>query len=349
MTDSLPLAPLDPLLKDPTVLEIMVNGPGSVYVDRGGHITQEQGTFDDAQSITDVVQFIAESFGRHLDESHPILDVRFDDGSRMHIVMPPISPNGPSFVIRKVMHQRKTLDELVELNALTPTMATFLAAAARGPVSMVVAGGSGSGKTTMLEAIIQHIPLRERLLLIDSTFDVQVDHHNVTRLEARPPNTDGQGGISPTDLVISALKMRPDRIILNEIRGGEALHFLQALNTGHDGSMFCIHAANPQDVMARFETLCIMENPAIPVRSIRQQMGTAFALIVMMRMGFDGVRRVTRISEVTGTQGDIITMQDIFVHEQESGFKATGVLPTFLPRLHAMGITRSPELFAPEG
>lgn len=340
------LGPLETLLEDPDILEIMVNGYDSVYVEKRGQMEHVPGLFEDEAQAREIVDRILESLGRRVDESHPICDARLPDGSRMHVVIPPIATNGVSFAIRKMSLPDWSLDELLDRDVMNADMAAFLTACIAGRMSIVISGGAGAGKTTLLQSLMRLIPLDERLVVVEIAGEIRTPHHNAVHLETRPPNLEGKGGISATDLVISALRMRPDRVILSEARGEEVLHLLQAMNSGHDGSMLTMHAGNPHDALARLEVMAMMGNPSIPLLSIRQQLASAIHLIVHIDRLNDGSRKIVRISEVTGMQGDVIGVQDIFQFEQtgiEDGavvgeFVPTGVVPGFLHRLVGLGI-----------
>lgn len=346
---------LEPLLSDPNISEIMVNGYDSVYVERRGVMERIEDLFQDEEQVYNLIRTISEWMGRHIDEANPILDLRFEDTSRMHIVIPPIAANGPSFVIRKFMKRKLSFEQLVEWHALSEAMATFLKAAIQSRLNIVICGETGSGKTSVLQLFLDLVPHEERIIVVEMASELQLDQPNQVQLEYRPPNIDGKGEITLANLVMSALHMRPDRVILAEILGEEVLPLIQALNRGHDGSITTIHANSPHDVLARMEAMATMGNPSIPLLTIRQQMASALNLIVHIERGFDGQRRILKIAEVGGMQGGDIQLRDLFEFVQSdytnnhiSGyFTATGLKPTSLRRFEGTDIRLDESLFMP--
>ncbi len=315
--------PLQPLLDDPEVTEIMVNGPHQVYVERRGKIELTGIRFRDEQHLMRIIEKILLPLGKRVDERVPMVDARLPDGSRVNIVIPPIALNGPCVTIRKFSRDPFTMADLIALATLTPEAAQFLQAAVQAKLNILISGGTSSGKTTLLNVLSAFIPNDERIITIEDTAELQLRQDHVVRLEARPPNIEGIGEVTIRDLVRNALRMRPDRIIVGECRGGEALDMLQAMNTGHEGSMTTIHANNPREALSRLETMVLMAGMDLPVRAIREQIAGAIDLIVHMARLRDGSRKVMQISEITGMEGDVITMQDLFSFEHE-GFDEMG-------------------------
>jgi len=315
--------PLQPLLDDPEVTEIMVNGPYQVYVERHGRIEMTSVRFRDERHLMRIIEKILLPLGKRVDERVPMVDARLPDGSRVNVVIPPISLNGPCVTIRKFSRDPFTMSDLISLGTLTPEAAQFLQAAVQAKLNILITGGTASGKTTLLNVLSAFIPNDERIITIEDTAELQLRQDHVVRLEARPPNIEGVGEVTIRDLVRNALRMRPDRIIVGECRGGEALDMLQAMNTGHEGSMTTIHANNPREALSRLETMVLMAGMDLPVRAIREQIAGAIDLIVHMARLRDGSRKVMQISEITGMEGDVVTMQDLFVFEHE-GFDEMG-------------------------
>lgn len=354
LDDVLGFGPITPLLEDDSVTEIMVNGPDKVYVERDGRIERARVSFRSADHVMHIIERIVSPLGRRIDEASPMVDARLPDGSRVNAVIPPISLVGPCITIRKFAREPFTIDDLVRFGTLTREMAQFLEACVKARLNIVVSGGTGSGKTTTLNVLSSFIPHDERIVTIEDAAELQLRQEHVVTLEARPPNLEGKGAITIRDLVRNALRMRPDRIVVGEVRSGEALDMLQAMNTGHDGSLTTGHANSPRDMLARLETMVLMAGMDLPLRAIREQISSAIDLIVHQARLRDGSRKITHLTEVQGMEGDVITMQDIYVFEQtgvdEQGrvigrFKATGIRPKFLERFEAMGIPVPPGMF----
>ena len=341
------LGPLEPLLHDPSVSDILVNTYKTVYVERRGVIEKTNIAFKDEAHLLHIIDKIVSAVGRRIDESSPMVDARLLDGSRVNIVIPPLAVDGPLLSIRRFGSTPLTYDDLLRHRTLTPQMLEILRSAVRARLNIVVSGGTGSGKTTLLNVLSGFISASERIVTIEDSAELQIKQEHVARLECRPPNLEGKGAIRQRELVINALRMRPDRIILGEVRGEEALDMLQAMNTGHDGSITTIHANNPRDAIARIETMALMGSVTLPEKAIRAQIASAVDLIVQVARMSDGTRRVTHVSEITGTSGDVISLQDIFLFEKQglgpSGsvkgrFYSTGIVPKFNDRLKAAGI-----------
>lgn len=348
------LGPINPLLHDPDISEIMVNGPNMVYVEQKGKIVLTDIKFRDDSHVMHVIERIVSPIGRRIDESSPMVDARLPNGSRVNIIIPPLSLDGPTITIRKFSEDPFTIKDLINFGTLTPNMALFLKACVESRLNVVVSGGTGSGKTTTLNILSSFIPQDERIVTIEDAAELQLGQEHVVRLETRPPNIEGKGGITIRDLVKNSLRMRPDRIVVGEVRSGEALDMLQAMNTGHDGSLTTGHANSPRDMLSRLETMVLMAGMDLPVKAIREQISSAVDLIVQQTRLKDGTRKVTHISEVLGMEGDIITLQDIFIYTQngkdEKGkitgeFKATGIKPKFSSKIEANGITLPKDLF----
>lgn len=345
--------PIEPLLKEPTVSEIMVNGPKQVYVERAGKLELADVQFNDDEHVMRVIDRIVSPLGRRIDESSPTVDARLPDGSRVNAVIPPIALNGPTVTIRKFSKDPFTVEDLIRFGTFTPEMATFLKACVEARLNIVVSGGTGSGKTTMLNVLSSFIPDDERIVTIENAAELQLRQDHVVRLESRPPNIEGKGEVSIRDLVINSLRMRPERIVVGECRGGEALDMLQAMNTGHDGSMTTAHANSPRDTLSRLETMCLMAGMDLPVRAIREQIASAVDLIVQQDRLKDGTRKITNVTEVQGMEGDVIVLQDIFTFQQtgvENGkivgrMKPTGIRPKFIHRFEVHNIYLPPNIF----
>ncbi len=347
--------PITPLLMDEEVSEVMVNGPQQVWVERKGRLEKTEIRFQDDQHILHVIEKIVSPLGRRIDEASPMVDARLPDGSRVNAIIPPLAINGPTVTIRKFAKDPLTIDDLIKFGTLTPQIATFLRACVQARLNVVVSGGTGSGKTTTLNVLSSFIPSDERIVTIEDAAELQLRQEHVVTLEARPANVEGKGQIAIRDLVKNSLRMRPDRIIVGEVRGGEALDMLQAMNTGHDGSLTTAHANTPRDVLSRLETMVLMAGMDLPVRAIREQTAAAVDLIVQQSRLKDGSRRITHITEVQGMEGDVITLQDIFIYEQrgkdEKGkiigqFRATGIRPKFWEKLTGSGINLPNDIFA---
>ncbi len=347
------LGPLQPLLEDDTISEIMVNGPKNVYIERKGRLHRVPVTFENNDHVMRIIDRIVAPLGRRIDESSPYVDARLMDGSRVNAVIPPISLVGPTLTIRKFSKNPITVDQLVQFGSITPEAVQFLKACVEARLNLVISGGTGSGKTTLLNVMSSFIPNDERIITIENAAELQLRQEHVVTLESRPPNIEGRGEITIRDLVINSLRMRPERIIVGECRGGETLDMLQAMNTGHDGSMTTAHANSPRDALARVETMCLMAGMDLPVRAIREQVSSAVDLIVQQERMRDGTRKVTAITEVSGMEGEVITMTDIFVFEQtgtDNGkivgrLRPTGLRPKFMDKIEAAGINLPPSIF----
>jgi pilus assembly protein CpaF len=341
------LGPLEPLLHDPTVSDILVNTHNLVFVERRGKIEETNIVFRDNAHLMHIIDKIVSAVGRRIDESSPMVDARLLDGSRVNIVIPPLAVDGPLMSIRRFGSSPLGADDLLRHKAMTPQMLELLKGAVKARLNIVVSGGTGAGKTTLLNVLSGYISSEERIVTIEDSAELQIKQRHVARLECRPPNVEGKGAIRQRELVINALRMRPDRIILGEIRGEEALDMLQAMNTGHDGSITTVHANTPRDAISRLETMCLMGSVALPEKAIRAQIASAIHIIIQASRMSDGSRRITHISEVTGTSGDIVSMQDLFLFERlglggngkvKGRFFATGIVPKFAEKLKAAGI-----------
>ena len=341
------LGPLEPLLQDPTVNDILVNTYNSVYVERRGVLEKTAITFKDDRHLMHIIDKIVSAVGRRVDESSPMVDARLKDGSRINVIIPPLAVDGPILSIRKFGATPLTAEDLLRNKALTPPMLEILKGAVQARLNIIVSGGTGSGKTTLLNVLSGYISDRERIVTIEDSAELQMKQDHVVRLECRTPNVEGHGGVRQRELVMNALRMRPDRIVLGEVRGEECLDMLQAMNTGHDGSVTTIHANTPRDALARMETLAMMSSVRLPEKAIRAQIASAVHLIVQIARMSDGSRRVTHITELTGAFSDVISMQDIFLFEKDGlgpdgkvkgRFYATGIVPKFADKLKAAGI-----------
>jgi pilus assembly protein CpaF len=356
--DILGYGPIDRLLKDEEVTEVMVNGPGSVYVERFGKIEKTDATFVDEQHLRRIIDKIVGQVGRRIDEATPLCDARLPDGSRVNAVIHPLAIGGPFLTIRKFSVDPYQIDDLIRFGTLNAASARFLQALVVGQLNIIVSGGTGTGKTTTLNVLSSFIPNDQRSVTVEDAKELQLNQDHVLAMESRPPNIEGKGLISIRDLVRNALRMRPDRIVVGECRGGEALDMLQAMNTGHDGSLTTIHANSPRDTLARLETLVLMAGYDLPVRAIREQMASAIDCIVQLTRLRDGTRRVTHVTEVQGMEGDVIILQDVFLFDYGMGvddqgrflghLKATGVRPKFAEKLADLGIRLGAEVFQPE-
>jgi pilus assembly protein CpaF len=344
--DVMGLGPLEPLLADPTVSEIMVNGHDAVYVERAGVLMPSGARFLSEDHLRRVIDRIVAQVGRRVDESSPMVDARLVDGSRVNAIVPPLSLDGPILTIRKFSRDPFQVADLIELNTMTEPVATVLTAAVKGGLNVLVSGGTGTGKTTLLNVLSSFVPSDERIVTIEDAVELQLRQEHVIRLEARPPNIEGRGEITIRDLVRNALRMRPDRIIVGEVRGAEALDMLQAMNTGHDGSLSTIHANGPRDALARVETMVLMAGFDLPTRAIREQVASALNLIVHVQRFRDGSRRITHVTEVVGMEGEVITLQDVFRYDHALGRSvATGIRPEFTEHLEAVGVELPAALF----
>lgn len=355
LADILGLGPLETLLADDMVTEILVNGPNTVYIERGGKLDLAPVKFRDNDDVMRIIERIVAPLGRRVDESSPMVDARLPDGSRVNVIIPPLSLSGPCISIRKFPKHALTPDELIKKGAMTPGIADFLRACVKAALNIVVSGGTGTGKTTILNALSSFIPEGERILTIEDAAELRLQQPHVVRLEARPANVEGKGQITIRQLVINALRMRPDRIVVGEVRGAEALDMLQAMNTGHEGSLTTVHSNSARDTLRRVETMVLMAGMDLPLRAIREQIASAFDLIVHLGRLADGSRKIVQIAEVQGMEGDTVIMQDIFQFVQttvENGkvqgyFTPTGVRPKFYSRLEAAGLFIQPSTFMP--
>ena len=339
--------PLEPLLADPTVADILGNGPHSVYVERRGKLELTEVRFNDDAHLMNIIDRIVSAVGRRVDESSPMVDARLADGSRVNAIIPPLSVDGPCLSIRRFGHEPLTAEDLVANNSLTKTMLDLLIGCVKARLNILISGGTGAGKTTLLNVLSAAISNRERIISIEDAAELQLHQDHVVRLETRPPNIEGKGAVHQRQLVINALRMRPDRIIVGEVRGEEALDMLQAMNTGHDGSLTTIHANTPRDAIGRLETMVAMASLNIPDSAIRRQITSAMDVVIQVNRMSDGTRKVTSIAEITGMEGNVVTMQDIFVFRKrgikETGevigdFAATGIRPKFTERLVVAGV-----------
>ena len=354
--DILGYGPIEPFLRDPDVTEIMVNGPSQIYVEKAGRITLVEGSFTDDAHLRRTIDKIVGRVGRRVDESSPMVDARLPDGSRVNAIIPPVAVDGALLTIRKFAVDPYVADDLISFGTMTRTVADLLQACVKGKLNILVAGGTGAGKTTTLNVLSGYIPETERIVTIEDAAELQLHQEHVLRLESRPPNIEGKGEIRIRDLVRNALRMRPDRIVVGEVRDAAALDMLQAMNTGHDGSICTVHANSPRDVLSRVETMVLMAGVDLPVRAIREQVSSAIDLIVQQVRLSDGSRRITHITEVLGMEGDIITLQDVFVFDHSMGLdehgsalgslRATGLRPQFLDKLAIAGITVDNDVFA---
>lgn len=354
LNEILGFGPITPLIDDDSVSEIMVNGPKQVYVERRGILELTGVTFQDDDHVQHIIEKIVAPIGRRIDESQPMVDARLPDGSRVNAVIPPLSLNGPIITIRKFSKDPYMTDDLIGFGTLTREMAEFIEACVRGRLNIVVSGGTGSGKTTTLNVLSSFIPEEERIITIEDAAELQLRQSHVVTLETRPPNIEGKGAVTIRDLVKNALRMRPERIIVGEVRGGEALDMLQAMNTGHDGSLTTGHANSPRDMLARLETMVLMAGMDLPVRAIREQISSAIDVIVQQSRLRDGSRKITHVTEVLGMEGDTVITQDIFKFDQTGidsnarvlgGFKATGIRPRFMDKLQTTGLALPENIF----
>jgi pilus assembly protein CpaF len=351
--DILGYGPLEPYLQDPSVTEVMVNGSDQVYVERAGRIEETQTSFLDDAHLLRIIDRIVSQVGRRIDEASPMVDARLPDGSRVNAIIPPLALRGPSLTIRKFARDALTLEHLVGLGTLTEQTAEFLAESVRGKLNILISGGTGTGKTTLLNAVSAHVPPAERVVTVEDAAELRLLQRHVVSLESRPPNVEGEGEIRIRDLVRNALRMRPDRIIVGEVRGAESLDMLQAMNTGHDGSLTTIHANSARDALHRLEMLVLMAGVELPVKAVREQISGGFDLLVHIGRLVDGSRRVTQITEISGMEGNVVTLQDLFVarapeHGAWNGsgllgqLQTTGLRPGFLSKLGANGVELSP-------
>ncbi len=356
--ETLGVGPLAPLMSDPAISDILVNGPDHVYIERFGRLARSDVRFRDADHVVRVIERIAARVGRRIDAAQPMVDLRLPDGSRVNATIPPASPDGPTISIRRFGRHRIRREELLRRQSVSQRILTFLAAAVRGRLNLLISGGTGAGKSTLLGALAEVIPEQERIVTIEDTLELILDQEHCVRLETRPPNVEGRGSITARDLVINSLRMRPDRIIVGEVRGAEALDMLQAMNTGHDGGICTVHANSPRDALARLETMVLMAGIELPSRAIREQMVSALNLVIHVRRYEDGVRRIESVAEVVGLEGATPLLQDIFRFERRGlvdgrvrgAFVPTGIVPRFTADLKQRGLELDVALFhAPGG
>lgn len=350
------LGPLEPLLTDPTISDILVNSYNMIYVERRGKIESTNVTFKDDEHLMRVIERIVSSVGRRIDESSPMVDARLKDGSRVNAIIPPLSIDGPVLSIRRFGSEPLRMAMLIENRALTKDIAEMLDMCVRARLNVVISGGTGAGKTTLLNALSAYIPENERIVTIEDSAELQLQQPHVVRLETRPPNIEGRGEVTQRDLVRNSLRMRPDRIVIGEVRGGESIDMLQAMNTGHDGSLTTVHANTPRDALSRLETMIQMTGMRLSERAMRQQIASAINMVVQVARLVDGTRRITSISEITGMEGETITMQEIFQFERTGvdrdglvigRFRPTGIRPRFAERLKTCGM-QLPRIFFEE-
>ena len=356
--DVLGYGPLEPFLRDPTVTEIMVNGYDQVYIERAGVIQETDSSFLDDAHLLRIIDRIVSQVGRRVDESSPMVDARLPDGSRVNAIISPLALRGPSLTIRKFAQDALTLESLVELGTMTPQSADFLAQCVRGKLNLLISGGTGTGKTTLLNAVSQYVPTSERIVTVEDAAELRLQQRHVVPLESRPPNVEGEGEVRIRDLVRNALRMRPDRIIVGEVRGAETLDMLQAMNTGHDGSLTTIHANSARDALHRLEMLVLMAGVELPVKAIREQIAGGFDLLVHIARLVDGSRRITQITEITGMEGEVVTLQDLFTAPAREGLgcepgmlgplEPMGLRPNFLQKLMANGVDLAPSTWLGE-
>lgn len=354
LNELLGYGPLQPLLNDPEVTEVMVNGPKNVYIEKKGQLIKSSVVFDDNDHVLQIIDRIVLPLGRFVDADNPTVDARLPDGSRVNAVVPPVAIDGPSITIRKFSKEKLGINALIDFGSITAKMAEFLRACVMAHLNVIISGGTGSGKTTLLNVLSSFIQEEERIITIEDAAELQLQQAHVLRMETKPANVDGRGAVTIRDLVRNSLRMRPDRIVVGEVRGGEALDMLQAMNTGHDGSLTTIHANSPRDALARLETLVLMAGMDLPLKVVRQQTASAVDLIVQQTRLKDGTRKVTSITEVAGMEGDTVVLTDVFKFEQTGvstdgkvlgELKPTGIRPLFMPRLEASGFKLGADVF----
>ena len=351
--DLLGLGPLDALLADESVSEIMVNGPDQIWIEREGKIFESDAHFQDDDHVRRILERIIAPLGRRCDESSPMVDARLADGSRLNAIIPPLCLNGPTLTIRKFAKKPLTAQDLVNRGAASAELMEFMRACVMGKLNVIVSGGTGTGKTTMLNVLSSFIPHDDRIVTIENAAELQLQQRHVITLESRPANIEGRGEISIRDLVVNSLRMRPDRIVVGECRSGEALDMLQAMNTGHDGSMTTLHANTPRDAISRMETMCLMAGMDLPARAIREQIAAAINVIIQLERMQDGSRRISRIAELTGMEGEVVSLSDLFVFQHQGMREGkiigktvpTGIRPRFLERLAQHNISLPPQVF----
>jgi len=348
------LGPLEPLLQDPTINDILVNTYKRVYVERAGLLEKTNVVFKDDAHLMHIIDKIVSAVGRRVDESSPMVDARLLDGSRVNVIIPPLAIDGPTVSIRRFGHVPMEAEDLVKNKTLTPQILELLRGAVKARLNMIISGGTGAGKTTLLNILSGYISDAERIVTIEDSAELQMKQEHVIRLECRPPNVEGKGAVRQRQLVINSLRMRPDRIIVGEVRGEEALDMLQAMNTGHDGSLTTVHANSPRDAISRLETMALMANLNLPEKAVRQQIASAVAVVIQVSRMSDGTRRITHITEIAGMDEDVLSMQDVFLFEKQGigpggrvvgRFVATGIRPKFAEKLKVSGIPVPAELF----
>jgi pilus assembly protein CpaF len=354
--DVLGYGPIDQLLRDDSITEVMVNGPDHVYVERSGKLVITEVKFADETHLRRIIDKIVSQVGRRVDEANPMVDARLPDGSRVNVVVHPLSIGGPFMTIRKFAKDPYTVQDLINFGSFTAQVAHFIDQCVKGRLNIVVSGGTGTGKTTLLNVLSSFIPTDERIVTVEDAKELQLHQTHVLPMEARPPNIEGKGEVKIRDLVRNSLRMRPDRIVVGEVRGGEALDMLQAMNTGHDGSITTVHSNSPRDTLSRIETMTLMAGMDLPVRVIREQMASALDMIVHLTRLRDGTRRVTHVSEVMGMEGDVVVLQDIYTFDFSAGIdeegrfrgalRSTGIRPSFSEKLNNYGIALEPTLFS---
>jgi len=348
--DVMGLGPIEQFLNDPTVSEIMVNGSDHIYVERAGLVERTDMRFISEEHLRRVVERIVSRVGRRVDESSPMVDARLPDGSRVNVIVPPLSLDGSILTVRKFAKDPFMASDLVSMGTMTAEVAALLAGTVEGGMNVLISGGTGTGKTTLLNVLSSFVPRTERIVTIEDAVELQLHQEHVVRLEARPPNTEGEGQVTIRDLVRNALRMRPDRIIIGEVRGAEALDMLQAMNTGHDGSLSTVHANAPRDALSRLETMVLMAGFDLPARAIREQVASALDLIIQIERNHDGSRYVSHLTEVVGMEGDIVTLQDIFRWDHATNtLVSTGIRPEFADHLALRGVSLPPGLFLGHG
>src|SRR5574340_39074 len=358
LDELLGFGPLQPFLDDPEISEVMVNGPNNVYIEKKGRLHKTNVSFPDDTAVLRIIDKIIMPLGRRIDADSPTVDARLPDGSRVNAVIPPVAIDGPTITIRKFQKDKLKMEELIALGTITADMAEFIRVCVLSRLNIVISGGTGSGKTTFLNILSGYIPEDERIVTIEDAAELQLQQDHVVRMETKAPNVDGHGGVTLRDLVRNSLRMRPDRIVVGEVRGGEALDMLQAMNTGHDGSLTTLHANSPRDALSRLETMVLMAGVDLPVRAIREQISSAINLIIHMSRLRDGSRRIVQVCEVEGMEGETIVLQDLFYFDYSMGLdedgrfagrlKSTGLRPKFAEKLEYMGIQMAPQLFAYE-